>query len=223
MKLTKAKLEKNLTPLLEKLGYTWFKNTIYPFQGIFVKVVSPNLYLTLGMTISRYYDDSFTGDFYLSKTTRIGSVWGDIPNDSYKRVSFFLSEDELNNYRDEGSCLRDVWWEGLVPDSVDDFILRVRQCEPRICNDIMLKGQIEESVDVRKLQDYSAKTMDIVDNLPMRGNYNFIPPKEIDNIPMKWFMAAEEALCFFDGTVNKNTVKNLALDAFIQYCLSHRN
>ena len=75
MKLTKAKLEKILTPSLESMGYTKFKDTISGFQGLYVKKISPDLFLTLGMTISRYFNDSFTGNFYLSKSTRIGSIW----------------------------------------------------------------------------------------------------------------------------------------------------
>lgn len=223
MKLTKAKLEKILTPPLESIGYTLFKDTISGFQGLFVKKLSTDLFLTLGMTISRYYDDSFTGNFYLSKTTRIGSVWGDIPEKSYERLGFLLTEEELKNYRDEeNSLLRDVWWKGFIPASVDDFIFRVKQCETRICNDMILREQIVKSIEVNKLHEYSVKVMEIVDNLPKRDNYNFIPIKEIDNIPMKWFMASEEVLHSSNSILNKNTVRDLASDAFIQFSLRNR-
>ena len=219
MKLTKTKLEKILTPSLEDMGYTWIKNTIYPFQGIYVKKISPNLFLTLGLTISRYYNDSFTGNFYLSKTTRISCVWGDIPEKSYERIGFLLTDKELAKYREEGSHLRDIWWEGLVPASVDDFVSCVKLCEPRFCNDMKLREEIEKSLEVNKLHKYSEKTMKIVDNIPRCVNYEFIPIKEIDNIPMKWFMAAEYTLRSNKDIVNKNTVKGLARDAFIQHCL----
>lgn len=222
MKLTKAKLENTLTPSLEKMGYTWFKNTIYPFQGIYVKKISPDLFLTLGMTISRYYDDSFTGNFYLSKTTCISCVWGDIPEKSYERIGFLLTDEELKNYRDEGSLLRDIWWKGLVPASVEDFLFRVEQCEQRFCNDMTLRKQIEKSIEIKIMHDDSVKVMEIVDNLPIKDNYEFIPVKEIDNIPMKWFMAAEKALRSSNGIVNKNTVKYLALDAFIKHSLNNQ-
>ncbi len=222
MKLTKKKLEKVLTPSLEKLGYTRFKDTTSGFQGLFVKKVSSDLFLTLGLTIHRYYDDSFTGNFYLSKTTCIGSVWGDIPEKSYVRIGYLLTDEELKNYREEGAIWRDVWWEGLVPASVDDFVFRVQQCEPRFCNDTKLREQIEKSLEVKKLYEYSVKVMGIVDNLPMRDNYDFIPQREIDDIPMKWFKAAEDVLCLSHGIVNKNTVKHLASDAFIQHCLNNK-
>lgn len=217
MKLTKAKLEKILTPSLESMGYIHFKDTISGFQGLFVKKVYPDLFLTLGLTISRYYEDSFTGSFYLSKTTRIGSVWGDIPEKCYERVGFLLTEEELKNYRDGDSCIKDIWWRGLVAVSVDDFLFCVKQCEPRICNDMILRKQIEESIEIKKLHDYSVKVVEIVDNLPKSKKYEFLPQKEIDDIPIKWFMAAEEVLYSTDAILNKNTVKDLASDSFIRY------
>ncbi len=71
------------------------------------------------------------------------------------------------------------------------------------------------------MHDDSVKVMEIVDNLPINDNYEFIPVKEIDDIPMKWFMAAEKALRSSNGIVNKNAVKYLALDAFIQHSLNN--
>ena len=146
---------------------------------------------------------------------------GDIPKKSYERIGFLLTDEELYNYRDEGSLLRDIWWKGFVPTSVDDFLFRVKQCEPRICNDLMLREEIEKSTDVKKLHELSIKVMEIVDNLPEQCNYKFIPPKEIDNIPMKWFMAAEKVLCSTKSVVNKNTVKDLASDTYIQFQINH--
>ena len=222
MKLTKKKLEKVLTPSLEKLGYTRIKDTISGFQGLFVKKVSSDLFLTLGLTIHRYYDDAFTGNFYLSKTTRIGSVWGDIPEKSYERIGYLLTDEELKNYGEEGAIWRDVWWEGLVPASVDDFVFRVQQCEPRICNDKKLREQIEKSLEVKKLYEYSMKIIEIVNKLPIRDDYKFIPPKEVDDIPIKWFKAAELVLCSSNGIINKNAVKYQSSDAFIQYYLNNK-
>ena len=221
MKLTKTKLEKILTPSLESMGYTKFKDTISGFQGLYVKKISLDLFLTLGTSISRYFNDSFTGNFYLSKSTRIGSIWGDIPKKSYERIGFLLTDEELDNYRDEGSQLRDIWWKAFAPSSVDDFLFRVKQCEPRICNDLILREEIEKSIDVKKLHELSIKVMEIVDNLPEQCNYKFIPPKEIDGIPMKWFMAAEKVLCSSKSVINKNTVKDLASDTYIQFQINH--
>jgi hypothetical protein len=51
-----------------------------------------------------YVKNSFTKkpkksyDYYLSKTTKIGATWGDIPNESYKRPSFLLTDLERSIY-----------------------------------------------------------------------------------------------------------------------------
>jgi len=46
--------------------------------------------------------------------------------------------------------------------------------------------------------------------------YSYLPDKDINGIPMRWFKASEHVLKKQNGILNKNTVKNLASDAFIQ-------
>jgi hypothetical protein len=58
-----------------------------------------------------------------------------------------------------------------------------------------------------------------VDNLP-NTTYSFIPKKEIDNIPQKWFQAAEIVLKNYEDSINSHQVKRLAADAYRQYILS---
>ena len=71
MKLTKAKLIKAVKPKLESLGYTFIKDSTSGAQGLFGKKIDSDMYLMLGLTIHRFYDDQFTGDFYLSTNTLI--------------------------------------------------------------------------------------------------------------------------------------------------------
>ncbi len=99
MKLSKAKLIKLVKPKLEDLGYTEFKYS--GWQGLFVKKLEDGLYLSLGLTIHRYYDTAFTGDFYLSTNTCIGAQWGDIPKECYKRPGHFLLKEERELYLDK--------------------------------------------------------------------------------------------------------------------------
>ena len=47
-------------------------------------------------------------------------------------------------------------------------------------------------------------------------DYNFLPKKEIDDIPMVWFKAAEISLMKKDRILNKNTVERLAADSWRQ-------
>ena len=94
MKLTKVKLIQAIKPGLEKLGYLYLKDSISGAQGLFGKKLSNEMYLTLGLTIHRFYDDAFTGSFYLSKTTEWAACYGNIPKECYKRPGYFLSKED---------------------------------------------------------------------------------------------------------------------------------
>ena len=220
MKLTKAKLISNLTPCLQELGYLWFKDSISPFQGLYAKKVGEGMFLTLGLTISKYYDDLFTGSFYLSRTTRIGCIWGDIPYKSYVRPGLLLDDMEIVEFRNENSIKNDLWWKGLIPSSTKNFISCLILAENKLLGDEELHKQIICSSDVDKLYADSHKTIDIVDKIPI-FNFKYLPVKCIDNIPKKWFMAAEYILSTGNGVINKNTVKDLAADAYRQFVIGN--
>ena len=137
MKLTKAKLIKLLKPGMENLGFQWFKDSISGAEGLYVKKINKTLYLTVGMTIHRYYDDAFTADLYLSKNTTIYCTWNDIPNDCIKRPNELLQEsDGVINYKKS-------WWSS--EDSINDFLLAIHLSEQRMCKDEELIKRINNS------------------------------------------------------------------------------
>ena len=222
MKLTKKELIKAITPGLESLGYVWFKDSISGFQGLYIKDVGSGLYMTLGLTISRY-ENEFTGDFYYSTTTNIGCVWGDIPLECYKRPGFLMTDEELSPYRDEGSLKKDIWWDGSDVNSVGDFIRIVKMVEPRLINNKILKEEILKSVSVNLLNSQSEKVRNIVSSIP-NAAYRFTPEKPIDGIPLDWFKASECVLVKEDAFINKYAVKRLASDAYRQHVMQeYRN
>ncbi len=65
MKLTKANLLKSTREGLAEVGYYEFKDTITCADGLFIKYVGNDFFLTLGLVKSRYYDWRFTADLYL--------------------------------------------------------------------------------------------------------------------------------------------------------------
>ena len=219
MKLTKLLLSKSLTPKLKGLGYLWVKDSCSLFKGLYIKKADHNMYITLGLTIDRYYDDAFTCDLYYGKTTRIGCVWGDIPSQCYVRPGFLLTDKELEKYREKGSLLKDIWWNGLDMESIDDFVRVLALVEPRLTNNTELRTKIEESIDGNQLYSYSKKVREIVLSIP-ELDYKFQPPKIIDDIPCEWFKAAEFVLSEEKAIVNNNTVKLLAGDAYRQFLLN---
>ena len=181
MRLSKAKLIKLLKPRLESLRYVEFKDSRSGFQGLFVKKVNTDFYLSLGLTIHRYYDSAFTGDFYLSKNTIIGATWGDIPGDSYKRPGFLLTKDERSiYYKDEinveGSY--NIWWDGNNADSIDDFLKVIETTEPRFINQIDLFNKIEHSKEIAILSNHAKAVKNIIATNKIEGSYSFYLSKK---------------------------------------------
>lgn len=213
MKLTKTILIKTIKPGMENLGFHWFKDSISGAQGLFSKKIDDALYLTVGMTIHRYYDDAFTADWYLSSTTTIYCTWGDIPNDCRKRPEDLLQEkDGVLNYKDG-------WWS--CGNSLQDFFLALRLSEPRMYGDEDLIRRIHNSKEITYMRNISRKIIKRIGNLP-DITYSFVPAKEIDDIPLDWFKAAEWTLCEMGKSINSRVVKFYASDAFRQYILDKK-
>ena len=223
MKLSKAKLIKLVKPKLEDLGFTEFKDTKSGSQGLFIKKLKNGFYLTFGLIIHRYYDSAFTGAFYVSKTTKWASVWGDIPNESYKRPGYFLTNEELSVYLEDNLNVkgsRDIWWDGSDEKSVLDFLRIVELTEPRFINQPELLEKIEKSEEINILANYSRAVKKIVsENKIQEDLYSHQPAKEIDGIPFVWFKASEKVLKESKGILNSDSVIGLAADAYRQYIL----
>lgn len=219
MKLTKVKLIQAVKPRLEKLGYLYLKDSISGAQGLFGKKISNEMYLTLGLTIHRFYDDAFTGSFYLSKTTEWAACYGDIPKECYKRPGYFLSKEELDFMNQKAP---DIWWSGLNEDSVASFVNLIQKTESRFLSQEGLIKRIEKSTNVDILYKRSLWVKRLVANRTPDIQYNFLPQKNIDNIPMDWFKAAEIVLAECEVLLKNQTVKGLAADAYRQYLLDTR-
>jgi hypothetical protein len=219
MKLTKAKLTRELRDELIKFGYKEFKDSITGANGLFIKIVRPGFFLTLGLNISRLYEERFTAELYLSKSTIWGAVWGDLPNDSYVRVGTFLTREERKLYLDDAyqTIDGDAWWQNNRKGDIQKFLEALKITEGRLLNQIDLLKKIDNSIELRELIGQVNDVFDIVytgafDN----RSYKFIPEKEIDGIPMKWFKAAELVLMNEGRILNRNTVKRLAADSWRQ-------
>ena len=152
MKLTKQKLIQHTGDELTKLGYREFNDTITGAYGLFVKRITPNFFLTLGFTKSRFYDSRFTADFYLSKTTIWSAIWGDIPRQSFERVGSFLTKEERAFYLDEDQqeVGGDAWWQADRDGDIHKFIETIKITQERFLSQDRLFGNIENSVEISK-------------------------------------------------------------------------
>jgi hypothetical protein len=93
--------------------------------------------------------------------------------------------------------------------------------EPRFIDQPNLMKKIKQSQDIKTLSLYSERVKVAVSKNPIYGELNFIPAKEVDEIPMDWFKASEMVLKESKEILNAHTVKRLAADAYRQYKLNN--
>jgi hypothetical protein len=223
MKLTKAKLIKKVKQRLEATGFTEFKDTIGISQGLFIKKLKDNFYLSLGLNISRFSDSLFTSDFYLSQMTRFSSLWGDIPSGCYERICKFLNQEERKLYLSDEFIedgIIDCWWDGNDDKEIEKFLKVVEITETRFINQLGLIDKIKASKEIEEIVKLTEQVKMAVNSDTLSNNLSFQPNKELDDIPIIWFKAAETVLKNNNCILNNNTVKLLAADAWRQNVLS---
>ena len=213
MKLTQVKLISKLKRRLQSMGFMYFKET--GVTGTFKMKVDDNLYLTLSLTIDRWYDSMFTGEYSLSLTTRWGYTIGDIPRNSYKRISYVLTDEERARYsKEEIPNVKDLWWDGMDEADVNRFLEIVELTYKRFSSDSDLVKRIHQSNDAKMLAKLSQETIDCVNKGNFAQDLECQPDKEIDFIPFEWFKAAETVLRQNGSTLHEMGVIVLASDAY---------
>lgn len=220
MKLKKKTLILLVRDGLKEMGYTEVEDSITGAQGLFIKIIKNEYFLCLGLTISNFYESRFTATFYLSKTTRWGATWDDIPDDSYVRAASLLTEEQRIRLLDQelnANSKTDGWWLANDNKEIHNFIESVQNAEKRIINDNRLFQSIDRSIEINNLVGYVVEVFKIVKSgVDNTFKYRFLPTNNIDDIPMEWFKAAETALTKMGGILNKYTVIDLAADAWRQ-------
>jgi hypothetical protein len=220
MKLTKAKLIKSATEGLEQLGYQLVKDTVTGAAGLFIKQVKNDYFLSLGFTISRYYESRFTVSYYLSKTTRWSAYWMDIPRESYERPGKFLTKAERKLYLDDEynqEGVIDVWWHGDNLEEIKKMLEVIKITESRFLEQENLFKKIDESIAVKELVSCVNTAIGLLSKeTDTKFSYQFLPHKSIDDIPPILFKVAEKALVHEKAILNLNTVKSLAADVWHQ-------
>ncbi|MBL9039372.1 MAG: hypothetical protein JNG84_12715 [Archangium sp.] len=215
--LTRAELEAHLGPALTELGYTTFPSSFDDAPGVFAKRVGGGLVLTLGLTRS---DDGtrFTGSYFLSKSTRWGAVWGDIPVESLERVAARLTGDERRRLLESeyhSEAVRDGWWDGRAESSGRSFSTAVALTESRFLAQADLALRVQKSVELHELAESAWAVSELVKRPQGPGPfpYRFTPGRAVDRVGREWFQAAERVLVE-RGAPSSKTVTALALDAW---------
>ena len=216
MKLNKRRLLLFIQKSMSDLGYVEFPDTISD-ADLFVKPIG-ELYLTVGFTIHRFYDDQFTCTYYLSRTTNWAECWGDIPHRlTYIRPGELMSLEERLEITVDSRCkknpqITDMWWnvfdgEGNYDqESLASFVEAIIE---KIYASTLLKTIYE---DVNGTIEYAISE-------EFQENLLFQPKREVKAIPIKWFKAAET---YFRSGISSTlasafVVKHRAYDAYRVY------
>lgn len=231
MKLNKSKLLKFVRKSMAELGYVEFEHPDVSSANVFVKKEG-ELFLTLGFTIHRFYDDAFTADFYLARTTSWALGGLDVPPENYLRPGKLMSEQERLEITVDPSCKKnplnsDMWWNAFDAEgnydmvSLESFTKAIRLTEGRVAKQ---PGIIEKIYASTRLEDRYNIVNRIID-VALAENFckyqEFLPKADKKTLPLKWFKAAETVLRDERPvkSINAYAVKSLAGDAFRVYTM----
>lgn len=222
MKVTRKQLFKQLIPFFEEMGYIYFKDSISIAKGLFAKKLDNNLYVSIGITTSNLYYNTFTCNMYMSQSLDFGLMYKGIMMQAYPRPGNYLTEEELMSFNRNDSKNIDIWWQSDDLDSIESFKKAVCIAEPRFLNNIELRKKIINNEAGLCHQQLSNKVKMLVRKGIPEFETKFVPEKEKDGIPLIWFVAAEFILKNND-ILSKKGVLSLAADAYRQFVLDGKS
>jgi hypothetical protein len=223
MKLKSTTLSSYLSESLRELGYIEFRDKCRVADCLFIKPCKCGFYLSLGFTISDYFENRFTADYYLSKVTVWAATWGDIPTSCYQRVGSLLTIEERERYLDaefRQTGRVDAWWSTNQPNMLQDFVNVVKVTEDRFLKTPGLLEQLSESSEIQELVAQSSRVIDIVSQKTIAETEQMRFPLKYQ-ISEDWFIAAESVLKDMGSLINSKVVARLAADSWRQACLRY--
>lgn len=221
MTLKKIQLVRAVRKSLATLGYTSITESQSLSSGLFCKYLGDDFFLTIGLEIHRFYDCRYTCSYYYSKTTDWGQLECDIPKKCFQRIGVLFTEKERERYFGKNSAAIDKWWESIDDVTVADFIETIKKTEPRIIGDISLRNEIEKSKTISQAVSISKRICAVVrEHSVPTIQYDYLPPKEVDNIPMEWYKAAEFVRREANALISRNYVLYNAAEAYRRHMLA---
>lgn len=220
---------------MSNLGYVEFDDSMISDANLFVKPEG-DLFLTIGFTIHRCYDDAFTCSYYLSRTTRWAACSGDIPYSmTYVRPGKLMSQEERMNITVDENCknnplITDMWWNAFDHEgnydneSLKSFIAAIRLTENRVAMQPEVIEKIYASTLLETIYNDVNSTIELAISEDYGNDFVFLPKREVKGVPVKWFKAAEVVLKsrLTPKNLTPYAVKSLAADAFRVYSMRER-
>ena len=220
---------------MSNLGYVEFDDSMISDANLFVKPEG-DLFLTIGFTIHRCYDDAFTCSYYLSRTTRWAACSGDIPYSmTYVRPGKLMSQEERMSITVDENCknnplITDMWWNAFDHEgnydneSLESFIAAIRLTENRVAMQPEVIEKIYASTLLETIYNDVNSTIELAISEDYGNDFVFLPKREVKGVPVKWFKAAEVVLKsrLTPKNLTPYAVKSLAADAFRVYSMRER-
>lgn len=215
-------LVKIVKPALLELGFTYFPHKISWSGGVFCKKEPNDMFLTIGITMDRFYDCSFTFDLYYSTNTNIGSTYGDIPFGCYTRPGRLLTN-EIRHKLTLPDEPEGLWWDSWDEGNLQIIKKALFFSEERLLGNTTLLDKVKKSADTKELLDQALDITQKVKNIKDDNTtkYKFVPSKITNGIPVDWFKAAE-IICneYNHGDINRFYVNTAVSDAYRIYTLN---
>lgn len=221
MKVTRKQLFKQLIPFFEEMGYIYFKDTISAANGLFAKKIDDCIYLSVGINTSNLFENSFNCYFYIGRSLEFGFTYPDT-RDAYVAITQLMTEKELDKYRGEGTLSDVHWWHSDDINSINSCKECVQLTEQRLLTNVELRSRIVSNEEAKHQYELSTRVQMFVKNGMPAIETQFVPEKEMDGIPLIWFVAADYVQRE-EKYYNKNSVFALAADAYRRFVLDKKS
>lgn len=175
--MTKKKLSNLLEIGANKQGYHPVTGKTYGAFLHLYKRTASGLVLNLGILSSRFFDESFTGAFYLSSTFTWGYMPPGFPHAAYARIGSFLDSGERCQWLPSEFAKPDIvdaWWTPYSENNVLRFCQALAVAEDRflqqpglaeaVLNAAAIKNHmtlLRETVEVARTQLHVGSAKDI--------------------------------------------------------------
>lgn len=190
MKLTKKRLIKTITPLLEAMGYINIPSINW--EGLFGKKSSEQIYITIGFTISNLYEDSFTAVFYISTNTCCGAEWKGIPHGCRKGIRELIKVDDMMKlgFISNNDAEYD-WFSVYDSNSINLFYRVLPHCEDVFLSNKTISDLMIQSPEVTRMTEEDKTIISIYISKEYVDKYDYQYVTLACGIEQEWYNAAE--------------------------------
>jgi|UniRef100_UPI003784E097 hypothetical protein len=209
--MTKKKLSDLLEVGADKQGYRPVAGKTYGAFLHLYKRTTSGLVLNLGIQSSKYFDQSFTGAFYLSPTFTWGYMPPGFPHVAYARIGSFLDSGERCQWLPPEFAKPDIvdaWWTPYSEDNALRFCQALAVAEDRF---LQQPGLAEAVLNAAAIKNHMALLRETVEFARTQLRVESAKDIPLSTLEESAILALQK---LDPQRANKNVSSFLALDAF---------